>query len=97
MSTFNLELLFFDEGFMGEPTANVHVKSSTGQQFGGIQYDRLISCDCLSPSEFNSEIDRLHAELEKVRQDGKKNFARAKSAIRAVPSSGFRSSPSRAS
>jgi hypothetical protein len=90
MSTFNLDLLFLDEGAVGRPMALVQVKRFHGQQH------RSITCHCLTPSEFDNEIDRLHGELEKVRHEGKQEFTRAQGRVR-TPSDGFRSPARKAS
>ena len=79
------------------PTALVHVESSTRWQFDGVEYDRLLTPECLSPSELDHQIDRLHAELEKVRQEGKKEFARTQGKVGIAASDGFRSPPQKAS
>jgi hypothetical protein len=77
METFNLDLVFLPGVVAAPSVAAVQVKASGGQNYGGHQYDDLISCECLSYRELEAEINRLQAELEEIREKGKQKFARA--------------------
>jgi hypothetical protein len=45
-----------------------------------VKADRLVTMHCLSFIELDSEIRRLHAELDEVRARAKKKFYKAHSA-----------------
>jgi hypothetical protein len=83
-TTYNLDLLFLtpskrDRWF--PPVAEVALKN-WGMR-GDPPHDTwTISHECMSPSEFDDEIDRLVAELEKIRKEGHRRFARYRSALK---------------
>lgn len=77
MATFNLRLLFVGDGLNAPPRALVQVACSGGQVYNRKQEDGLISCECVSQTEFDREIDRLKAELETIRKQARTRFARA--------------------
>jgi hypothetical protein len=77
METFNLDLVFFPSVVAGPSVAVVQVKQSGGQNYGGQQYDDLISCECFSYRELDAEINRLQAELEEIRKKGNQKFSEA--------------------
>lgn len=77
MSTLNFGLLVVDRGINSSPVAIVQLKASGGQEYGHQQFDGLISCECLSARELDVEIDRLKNELEEIRKQGHRRFARA--------------------
>jgi hypothetical protein len=77
MTLSNISLLFFKQSRHGHPMALVQVTRSQGNDYAGQHHDMLISCECLNPTEFDAEIDRLHRELETVRREAKKRFSKA--------------------
>jgi hypothetical protein len=63
-----------------QPSACVYLKAEGAEDYAGVKADRLVSVPCLSFTELDAEIRRLHAELEEVRARAKKKFYKAHSA-----------------
>jgi hypothetical protein len=57
-----------------QPSACIFLKAAGKQDYAGVQADRLVTAQCLSFIELDSEIRRLHAELDEVRARAKKKF-----------------------
>jgi hypothetical protein len=62
------------------PCAFLYVKTGATEDYAGIEAAKLISAPCLSFIELDSEIRRLHAELEEIRARAKKKFYKAHAA-----------------
>jgi hypothetical protein len=74
LSNCNLELDFTADrnGEMPHPAvAQIFIKGSSSDENGTL---RFITPYCLSISELDAEIDRLHAELEDIRRRGHARF-----------------------
>jgi hypothetical protein len=56
------------------PSACIYLKAGGAEDYAGVKADRLISVPCLSFNELDSELRRLHAELDEVRARAKKKF-----------------------
>jgi len=56
------------------PSACIYLKAAGSQDYAGVKADRLITAQCLSFIELDSELRRLHAELDEIRARAKKNF-----------------------
>jgi hypothetical protein len=54
------------------PVARIYVQTFT--QCAGSSH-RCLSCDCITPEEWDWEINRLKAELEFLRKEGHAQFA----------------------
>jgi hypothetical protein len=81
MKTSNLELLFVDsEPKTKHEVAHVVVKVSTNKSYGSLKAEGLITSSCLNFREFDAEIRRLQTELEIIRAEARKKFARAQAA-----------------
>ena len=63
-----------------EPSACIYLKAEGKQDYAGIKADRLITATCLSFIDLDSEIRRLHAELDEIRSRAKKKFYKAHAA-----------------
>jgi hypothetical protein len=63
-----------------QPSACVYLKAAGAEDYAGVKADRLVSIPCLSFVELDSELRRLHAELDEVRARAKKKFYKAHSA-----------------
>lgn len=57
-----------------QPSACVYLKTAGKQDYAGVKADRLISAPCMNFIELDSEIRRLHAELDEVRCRARKRF-----------------------
>jgi hypothetical protein len=71
MNTFRIDLDFST----GEPTsqvARIYVKRSFPADGGLPTY---LSADCASASELDVAVERLKAELDEIRKQGRKRFA----------------------
>jgi len=78
MPTTNLDFLYLEKDPRTEqPSACIYVKLGSQQDFAGVCADRLISAHCLSFIELDSELRRLHAELDEIRSLAKKKFYKA--------------------
>lgn len=81
METSSLDLLYLEnDPRTQQPSACICVKATGNQDFAGIKADRLISAHCLSFIELDSELRRLHAELDEIRARAKKKFYKAEAA-----------------
>ena len=81
METSSLDLVYLeDDPRTQQPSACICVKMTGTDDFGGIKADRLISAHCLSFIELDSELRRLHAELDEIRARAKKKFYKAEAA-----------------
>lgn len=72
---FYLDLDFIKPGkndLPGPPNALVYVKNSFGYEGSELSY---ITPHCLSPQEFESQINRLHKELDRILKRAKKRFS----------------------
>jgi hypothetical protein len=67
-----------------EPSASVYAKEMPGKDFAGITSDRLLMAPCLNFIELDTQIRRLHAELDEIRAQAKKKFYRAHAATAGV-------------
>ena len=72
-SSFDFVYLESDERTQ-QPSACIYLKAAGSEDYAGIKADRLIGAPCLSFIEFDSELRRLHAELDEVRARAKKKF-----------------------
>jgi hypothetical protein len=75
LSNYNLELEFAEDraSKIAFPSvARIYIHTSTRNDATGLQY---ISLDCMTEKELDSEVDRLIAELEMIRNEGRKKFA----------------------
>lgn len=75
-SSFDLAYLESDPRTQ-QPSACVTLKGGGSADFGGIKASHLVSVPCLNFIELDSEIRRLHAELDEIRARAKKKFYRA--------------------
>ncbi len=81
METSSLDLLYVDnDPRTQQPSACICVKATGTEDFAGVKADRLISAHCLSFIELDSELRRLHAELDEIRARAKKMFYKAEAA-----------------
>jgi hypothetical protein len=78
METSNLDLIFLDhEAKTKGQVAQVFVKASGKQTYGALKAEGLITAPCASFRELDAEIRRLQTELEIIRAQARKKFARA--------------------
>jgi hypothetical protein len=88
MQTKNLDFLYLDnDPRTAQPSACIYLKSSGREDFAGVPAARLISAHCMSFIELDSELRRLHAELDEIRAQAKKKFYKAEVAIGAAAGS----------
>ncbi len=81
MDTSSLDFVYLEsDPRTQQPSACIYLKTAGAEDYAGVQADRLISIPCLSFIELDSEIRRLHAELDEVRARAKKKFYKAHSA-----------------
>lgn len=78
-STFDLSYLESDPRTK-QPSACVYLKASDAQDYAGIKAEKLVTAHCLSFVELDTEIRRLHAELDEIRARAKKKFYKAEAA-----------------
>jgi hypothetical protein len=84
METSNLDLIFLDnEPKSGGQLAHVCVKASVNKNYGAVKTQGLITLPCASFRELDAEIRRLQTELEIIRAQARKKFARAQVAAAA--------------
>jgi hypothetical protein len=57
-----------------QPSACIYLKATASQDYAGVKADRLVTAQCLSFIELDSELRRLHAELDEIRARAKKKF-----------------------
>jgi hypothetical protein len=75
MDTSSLDFVYMDnDPRTQEPSACIYLKAAGKQDYAGVKADRQISAQCLTFIELDSEIRRLHAELDEVRARAKKKF-----------------------
>ena len=78
METSSLDFLYLEnDPRTNQPSACICVKATAKQDYAGVSAERLISAHCLSFIELDSEIRRLHAELDDIRARAKKKFYKA--------------------
>jgi hypothetical protein len=88
MQTTNLDFLYLEKDpRTTQPSACIYLKSSGQQDFAGIPAARLISAHCMNFIELDSELRRLHAELDEIRAQAKKKFYKTEIAIGAAAGS----------
>jgi hypothetical protein len=81
MDTSNLDLIFLDsEPKTKGQLAHVRVKASANKSYGALKAEGLITSPCMSFRELDAEIRRLQTELEIIRAEARKKFARAQAA-----------------
>ncbi len=81
MNTLTLDLLYLEsDPRTGQPSACICTTVSSGQDYAGVKAEKLISAQCLSFIELDTEIRRLHAELDEIRARAKKKFYKAHAA-----------------
>ena len=69
-----------DDARTQQPSACIYLKTGGAEDYAGVKADRLISKHCLNFIELDSEIRRLHAELDEIRARAKKKFYKTHSA-----------------
>jgi hypothetical protein len=85
METSSFDLLYLErDPRTSQPSACLYMKSGGSQDFAGIHATKLITDPCLSFVQLDSEIRRLHAELDEIRARAKKKFYKAESAAMAA-------------
>jgi hypothetical protein len=81
MKTANLDLIFLDsEPKTKRQLAHVCVKASGTKNYGATKAEGLITSPCMNFRELDAEIRRLQTELEVIRAQARKKFARAQAA-----------------
>lgn len=79
MATFTFDLLFLKPkkgDLPGPAISEIYLKSSSKSDYRGIPKDlTLITRRCMSIGELEYEIDRLKAELEKIKIKARKEYA----------------------
>jgi hypothetical protein len=82
METTNLDLVFLDnEQKTKGQMAHVCVKAADNKKYGSLKSEGLITSPCMSFREFAAEIRRLQTELEIIRAEARKKFARAQAVV----------------
>jgi hypothetical protein len=85
METTNLDLVFVDnEPKTNGQLAHVRVKATLNKNHSSLKAEGLISSPCMSFREFDAEIRRLQTELEIIRAEARKKFARAQAVVLAA-------------
>jgi hypothetical protein len=85
MDTSSFGLLYMErDSHTMLPSACLYMKSGGSQDYAGIHAAKLITTPCMSFVELDSEIRRLHAELDEIRAQAKKKFYKAESAALAA-------------
>jgi hypothetical protein len=81
MDTATLDLAYLEiDPRTHAPSASVYVKTTARADYAGVKADRLIAAQCLTFNELDTEIRRLHAELDEVRAKARKKFYKAHAA-----------------
>lgn len=81
METSSLDFVYLDsDQRTQQPSACIYLKTGGAEDYAGVKADRLVSMQCLTFIELDSEIRRLHAELDEIRARAKKKFYKAHSA-----------------
>ncbi|MGA3105139.1 MAG: hypothetical protein ABSD53_11715 [Terriglobales bacterium] len=78
-ATFDFAYLESDPA-TAQPSACLYLKAGGRVDYAGIKAAQLVSNPCLSFIELDSEIRRLHAELDEIRSRAKKKFYKAHAA-----------------
>ncbi len=73
--TYSLDWIFVDSPSTS-PIASVYIKVSTTQKYEGYNKLEFITPECMTPGEFDEQIDRLHRELEDIRKAVQGKFAK---------------------
>jgi hypothetical protein len=80
METLTLDLAYLEsDPGTGQPSACICMKASARNDYAGVIADKLLTSPCLNFVELDSEVRRLHAELDEIRARAKKLFYRAES------------------
>jgi hypothetical protein len=81
METSSLDFVYLesDPGTL-QPSACLYLKAGVRADYAGIKASQLLGPPCLSFIELDSEIRRLHAELDEIRSRAKKKFYKAHAA-----------------
>ena len=75
METSSLDFVYLENDPRTQmPSACIFLKAGGAQDYAGVKADRLMTAQCLNFIELDSEIRRLHAELDEVRARAKKKF-----------------------
>jgi hypothetical protein len=81
METSSLDFVYLEsDQRTQQPSACIYLKTGGAEDYAGVKADRLVSMQCLTFIELDSEIRRLHAELDEIRARAKKKFYKAHSA-----------------
>ena len=74
--TYSLDLMFL-KSRQHNPIAKIHLKTYTQGGYKGVNPDLIfITPECMTTGEFDAQIDRLHAELETIRKNGRRKFSK---------------------
>src|SRR3974390_1189604 len=79
---YSLDLLFLSakkrelESKFGPPISHIFVKSCSRADYKGFNKELLLTSRCLSVGELEHEIERLHEELEEIRAEAKRQYAK---------------------
>jgi hypothetical protein len=85
METTNLDLIFIDsEPKTKGQLAYVRVKATGNKNYGSLKAEGLITSPCMNFRELDAEIRRLQTELEIIRAEARKKFARAQAVVAAA-------------
>lgn len=81
MQTKNLDFLYLEKDpRTQQPSVCIYLKSGGAEDFAGVSADRILSAHCLTFVELDSELRRLHAELDEIRARAKRKFYKAEAA-----------------
>jgi hypothetical protein len=72
--TYSLDCIFLENSDM-PPIASIYIKTSTTHKYKGHNELTFITPECMSLPEFNEQVDRLHAELESIRNIVRTKFS----------------------
>lgn len=72
--TYSLDWILIDEP-LASPIAKIFIKTCTTHQYDGYSELTFITPECMTPKEFDEQIDRLHRELDDIRKAGHRKFA----------------------
>ena len=88
MQTLNFGLLYLEnDPRTQQPSACICVRASNVGAYAGVPADELISAHCMSFLQLDTELRRLHAELDEIRAQAKKKFYKAEKAVGAAAGS----------
>lgn len=79
---YSFDLLFLNptkgSGLQRGPIAKIYINHHTKGDYKGINPDLIyITPECVASGEFDAQIDRLHRELDEVREKAQLAFAKA--------------------